>query len=482
MGTATVVAAALVVAAGRPHVYTVSAGLAVVVFTWPAVRAWRRRSQVQDLATTTCRGVVLGPNEVKGTVQPIHGTLTSPFTSTPCVWFEWHVETWASGKGGGRWVTLERRATASPFWLEDETGRVLVRPRGGDIDGSRRLCDRLDEVDVPAYSLWELRRRTLDGEDVVERARSLADPDHQDPPKARSFASTGTSEPITELGRGGRITEQVLTPGKAVYLLGEGRPRQDADGIELGSSKPGDLLITTETEQDLVDRKRGHVTGDGLFAVAATALFGLLLSASVTGEYRPSWAVAMVGAASVVVAVLAAVQARRRLVAVSGQAAEAWSMLGEALGRQAALLAELAAAAETHVRREVGVQAAVGRARVAAGHRPLPTQVPPDAAAVAAAVAAHRDLRDGTAAVLALADAHPALAADEAFTDLRVRITDAGVAAASARAFHDDALALVEDRRTRFPGRLLILLVPVPSWPPLGPVDVAAPEGTDLRR
>ena len=190
--------------------------------------AWRKKWIIDDTPTSTCRGVFVGRNEVVGQAVPLYEPIVTPFSQTPAVWFSWDLERWEKSGDDHSWVTKEARQTAAPFWLQDDTGRVLVRPRGADLEPVQTLCEQLDGDFAPPYSRWQLRQWVLVGEDTVERAQSLADPDFSAPPTVDQgwFDSTpDTANPISTLSGKWRITEKVISAGSHIYLLGTAAPR-----------------------------------------------------------------------------------------------------------------------------------------------------------------------------------------------------------------------------------------------------------------
>jgi hypothetical protein len=63
-----------------------------------------------------------------------------------------------------------------------------------------------------------------------------------------------------------------------------------------------------------------------------------------------------------------------------------------------------------------------------------------------------------------LVEGYPDLRASDVFGDLQRRYTDAEDAVAAARQFYNDAIELLRNRRSQFPGNLFARLVSVPSW------------------
>lgn len=97
-------------------------------------RVWRRLRLIQDTPTSKVRSLALGRVELHGRAEE-KAALESPFTSQRCVWYRWKVEEEVESNRRRRWRTLASGDSAAwPFYLEDETGRVLVDPRGARVE------------------------------------------------------------------------------------------------------------------------------------------------------------------------------------------------------------------------------------------------------------------------------------------------------------------------------------------------------------
>lgn len=142
-----------------------------------------------------------GPVEITGrAVEGDDGTVTAPFTGSPCLAYTYEVEELRSQGKGQSWETLDTGMAGVDFVVDDGTGRVLVDPDGADIHLESH------PVTVPA------------GTELPERL-------------ARYVQSTDAVEPqdktvnllVTEvtLGNRQRFTERRLDVGEEVYVYGQ---------------------------------------------------------------------------------------------------------------------------------------------------------------------------------------------------------------------------------------------------------------------
>lgn len=446
---------------GPPWIWVAVLGLFGVVSAVVSLQAWFKKWVIDDTPTSTCRGVFLGRNEVVGRAVPIHQPLTSPFTSTPSVWFEWHLERYHSDDDGGSWQTVEKRSTCAPFWIEDATGRILVRPRDArmDVDGHTR--NTLGRNYAPPYSRWQLRQWVLVGEDALERHESLQDRSFWEPPEDGGWFKASTSTPLADLRGRHRVTERVFPAGHHVYLLGHARERPDLPGLEF-TARAGRLLVSTKQESDIARRKARKAVLSGLVSLVLLAAAAAVASMQSHDELRPSWPIAVMAVMLLGLLILTLVRNYNRQVRVKEQASKAWSMIEVSLQRRAELLPELARVAEGYLNHEGRTQTVLAELRQGWA-LPVHEELPAEASMVTVE-SSDRAQRSVAADAFAIAEAHPALRGDAVFSDLQRRIVDAEEAVASARVFYNEAINVLRDRRQQFPGSVFASMVDVPTW------------------
>ena len=109
-----------------------------VGFFW-GFAVWRRLRIIQDTPTSKVRSMPMGRVELFGRAQE-KAELVAPITRSPCVYYQYTVE---EERRTGRdrrktWVTVDRGDSSSwGFYLEDETGHVLVMPAGAKVEIER---------------------------------------------------------------------------------------------------------------------------------------------------------------------------------------------------------------------------------------------------------------------------------------------------------------------------------------------------------
>lgn len=439
-------------------------GAVAIGLGFVCLSSWRKKWVIDDTPTSTCRGVFVGRNEVTGQALPLYDPIVTPFSQTPAVWFSWDLERWEKSGDNHSWVTKEKRQTAAPFWLQDDTGRVLVRPRGADLEPVQALQEKLDGDFAPPYSRWQLRQWVLVGEDTLERTESMADASFSAPPTVDGgwFDSTpDTANAISTLPGSWRITEQVIAAGASIYLLGTANPRTDGPGLEF-NGRTGDLLVSTKSEEQVASSSGWAARLAGLGCLGASAIFVGGVTDAVFDEIKWFLVFWTVGIEVAILFLLALQRNYNRQVEVKEQAAKAWSLIDVSLQRRSELLPNLVEVTKQYAGHEKGVQEALAEAR-AVPEKP-PTEELPSDATLEGAQSTDHGLKAAAKSMIALGEAYPDLKASQVFLDLQLRIADAEESVASARQFYNDAIEVLRNRRSQFPGSLFARFVDVPSW------------------
>jgi hypothetical protein len=96
-------------------------------------RLLQRRRLILDTPFSKIRSAALGMVEVSGlAVGPY--TMVAPITARPCYYYRTLVWEWKQHGKNKDWVKVAGECMHLPFFVDDNTGRVLVDPRGADLD------------------------------------------------------------------------------------------------------------------------------------------------------------------------------------------------------------------------------------------------------------------------------------------------------------------------------------------------------------
>jgi hypothetical protein len=107
-------------------------------------RLLQRRRLILDTPFSKIRSASMGMVEVSGlAVGPY--TMVAPITTHPCYYYRTLVWEWKQSGKNKSWVKVAGECMHLPFFIDDNTGCVLVDPRGADLDLHRdfeqEFCD-----------------------------------------------------------------------------------------------------------------------------------------------------------------------------------------------------------------------------------------------------------------------------------------------------------------------------------------------------
>ncbi len=115
----------------------------------------KRKRLIQNTPTSTIRGAALGAVEVSGTVVGPY-TLISPLSESDC--FYYHAVARSAGEEEKK---VAEEVLYAPFFLDDGTGRVMVDPRGAEMELRPAVDEEYSPATGDAFTRHFLVRRGL---------------------------------------------------------------------------------------------------------------------------------------------------------------------------------------------------------------------------------------------------------------------------------------------------------------------------------
>ncbi len=123
---------------------------------------FRRKRLIENTPTSMVRSIAMGFVEVYGAVVPIQGQemLKNPVLNKDCVYYR-RIEEVNQGRSyrnpEGYWSTVKDEEAMKQFYLKDDTGKVLVDPKGAivdlDPDGLNKACVYGADKRITVYSI-----------------------------------------------------------------------------------------------------------------------------------------------------------------------------------------------------------------------------------------------------------------------------------------------------------------------------------------
>jgi Zn-finger nucleic acid-binding protein len=212
-----------------------------------------RKRLIESIPTSAVRSLAVGLVEIRGRAEPERELLRAPFSGMPCVLFSYTVEERRTSGQKSRWETIAEGTSREPFYVNDETGKVLVVP----FDAQLMLPDNRT-----TRSNWS---GTLPEEASLGLSRL-------------GIAVSGWLGEKTI-----RCTERFILPDEQVYVMGTAQELQRAgEGTEnaarlyVGSNRDNVFIISNRSEKELLSGLQWQVWAS-MAGGPALALVSLLL-------------------------------------------------------------------------------------------------------------------------------------------------------------------------------------------------------------
>lgn len=226
---------------------------------------WMKQKRlIENIPTSKIRSLAMGLVEVFGEVVPIQKImLKSPLSNKDCVYYKYAIEEHRSSGKHSRWVTVKSGEDRVHFFLQDETGRVLIDPSGA-------------EIDIPL--------------DFEFNSGFMKDP----PESVRQFLkNNGLSfESFLGLNKTMRYREYFIEPMDKLYIMGTAgdnplveeatAAQSTADIMIQKGENEKNYYISDRTEKELLEslkwKSAGGVIGGAVLAVACLAIMLIYLN------------------------------------------------------------------------------------------------------------------------------------------------------------------------------------------------------------
>jgi E3 Ubiquitin ligase len=180
-------------------------------------RLLQRRRLILDTPVSKIRSASLGMVELSGlAVGPY--TISAPITNRSCYFFRTLAWEWKRQGRSSKWVKVAAESMQVPFFVDDNTGKLLVDPRGAELD---LHCDFKEEF---CDSLFTIREEA--------------------PGNVRDFLARHGVCTTNKI----KVEEYCIKPKNALFLLGT---LDENPGIEV-TNEP----VLDDEENTLVGRAR----------------------------------------------------------------------------------------------------------------------------------------------------------------------------------------------------------------------------------
>ena len=401
--------------------------LALLVW-WRTVVLFKRT--VEDVPTSKVKGVFHGLNEVKGAVKS-DLPLETYLTETPSVWYKWSIseewrktETYRDKDGNTKtrtksgWRTVDSGGSYQSFFLEDDTGELLIEPEGAKVEAPTTMSCRCAPSDALYYG-------------------------------------KGPRDAITHSTYRRRFSERSLTPGDDLYVLGPAKLREDVARPMISKSKDSRYyFISNKSEARIIRSKSIWAFFIMLFSfIAALASPVVAISVDTGMDPRevfvryPEWVVFSGLVFLAVAGLLYLSLLYNGLIRVRNRLTHALGLIEIQLKRRYDLIPRLLECVKgiSEYEREVQELVASVRSSGASGTKHGVGEIA-------------EEMNQGAGLVgglFALSEKYPNLSADQNYASFMKELIDTEDRIALARAFYNDSLLALQDRLLAFPDLLV---------------------------
>jgi hypothetical protein len=400
-------------------------GALAVLFAWISMRAARKRRYIRDTPTSKAAGVFIGDVELKGTAESAE-PLTSHLAEIRCVHYAWlveehwrrtRVESYTDSKGNRRtrtvvetgWDTVASGGEQTPFYLRDDSGHILVRPDGMEVEGTGVFSFTC----TPGHPLY-----------------------YGKGPAGSVMGSTDDR----------CFTERAIPIHANIFVMGAARERRDVVAAEIAHGSEARFSLVTMASEDSVASgytSRIWVYGiiGAIFACAAMVMPAAIAGARDTGLVIPG--VAALAAYLAALACIWALMTFNTLRAQRERVRRGWANIDVELKRRADLIPNIAECVKGARAHERDTHELLARMR--AQYAVSPQAVRQGEAAV-----------EGLAlSVAAIAERYPDLKTNDNFLALQHELSRTESRIALARTYYNGLVTAFNARIAVFPDSVL---------------------------
>ncbi len=131
---------------GRPIVWCIIGAFAGLYIFYKGFLLLQRRHLILDTPASKVRSASLGMVELNGLASGPY-TVVAPISERACYYYRTIAWEWKRQGRNTKWVKVAAECMHVPFFLDDNTGKIMVDPRGAELDLHRdfqqQFCDGL---------------------------------------------------------------------------------------------------------------------------------------------------------------------------------------------------------------------------------------------------------------------------------------------------------------------------------------------------
>jgi hypothetical protein len=223
--------------------------------------------KIKNTPTSKVRSAAVGLVELFGKAK-CKEILDSPVSEERCIYWRVKGEYYKPGKHGG-WRDIYNASSSLQFYLEDDTGKMLIEPKDGEIDIPR---DFYSEGHLSEGGIFGMFKNKVLDKKVFDFLAAT-------PAAGQAFRNHSAYDL--------RLTEWFIAEGDPLYVLGNAEPLKGASSalahenliVRMGGGEKI-MFISDSGERKALDRVQGSIWWMLLLGVVLSAigLFALLVN------------------------------------------------------------------------------------------------------------------------------------------------------------------------------------------------------------
>jgi len=232
------------------------------------IQAYLKKKKMAGIPTIKVNAAAVGLVELSGKAKQLE-KITSPISGKPCAFYRITLEKLIRGKHS-HWVEMTHaRLESGPFALEDESGSIVIDPKGAEVTFKKDSIQRGSKQTFPEHVQKYIQ-------------------DALDNPAMRDMKYFSLSIFPDEF----RITEHLVEEGDQVYVLGPAKIPEKP----LPPGLTSDLIVCKAENEDFIVSDESEKSVSGRFtvsmvlgAIGAIGMVLLVAFAFASGEAVLSW-------------------------------------------------------------------------------------------------------------------------------------------------------------------------------------------------
>ena len=259
-------------------------------------KAMHKHSLISDIPRSKIRSIAMGIVEIYATIAK-NKFIQTPLSKSKCVYYRLEVKEYRQHSSGKRtyysWDTIHSYSELSPFYAQDETGKVLINPERADFDlppkkvfllkrgfftASKTLFGLFTKINNVSKEIDQIKSDS-DRHDEIQKQvnKDILNFDNKN-----LVALEVAKDFYLGMSVGDRkYYEYYLEPDEAVYIMGTAvNDRKEVNNMVIKKGENDEtFLISTKNEEELLktlkkNMIRGFVLGSILIVVGtAVVLF-----------------------------------------------------------------------------------------------------------------------------------------------------------------------------------------------------------------